>query len=242
MKYREFQKRVKNNTQVLKQALEDKKPLVSILPELATFNSLPGKLHTSVILRKAHDILPAAYLGLLANIESNGTDAFKVLKDNTVVPYELKTSEIDSTKIWRGEHDGLYIGQNSIVKNNASIRSRLRAHYKKMSPATLLSKKMHTILLVSDISGCDGYFAAYEMEPDVILKEYLTKIEKSEASNFSIKMGGFLKFGRPAKTVVPLTGYLEWEENVRKIAPKFEEDLLDYEDWREYYAKKYLNY
>lgn len=221
MDYNEFTRRVNHNTRVLTDALANKTPLTNILSNLATYTSLPGQLHSSVIMRNAHDILPSAYLGLLANLDSNGTDAFKVCKNKRIIPYELKTSEINSDLIWKTVRGTLYIGKANIEHQNACVKSKLNASYNLKSLANTHSKRMKTILLVSDVNSAmtDGYFAAYQLLPDVVMEKYLLKQRNnSKSGNITIKLGSFMMNGQVAKTVVPLLGFNDWEENVRKKA------------------------
>ena len=117
--YKEFRKRVNHNTTVLKAALACKENLVNILPRLYTMTSMPGELNSRTLIRNAHDMLPAAYYGALANLCNNGADAFVIKPDGQQIKIEFKTSEVDSRKVWQGVRAGLYTGK----ANNKAIRT-----------------------------------------------------------------------------------------------------------------------
>lgn len=214
MNYRTFRACVNHNTKVLKLAIAEGRPIVSILGDLYTWTSKPGELHSSVIMRNAHDLIPAAYLGLLANVNNTGTDAFEVDKNNTIIHCELKTSEIRSRTIWKGSRDALYIGSLSTPKDKASVASFLSAKYAFSKNTNRTTKYMKTILMVCDTDGPDGYFDAYEMSGSPLIK-FLNK----KSNRILIKFSAFMNQGTKAKTTVPLEGYHNWRNRIAQTAP-----------------------
>lgn len=216
MSYRTFRRRVAHNTKILKEAIARDEALINILPKLYTWTTKPGELHSSVIVRNAHDMLPAAYLGLLVNIDANGIDAYSVKTDGTVVYYELKTSEIRSSKIWKGPQGGLYIGNPANKNLYKGITSAMSAMYSALSEKVLESKRMKTILLVCDTDGSDGYFDAFELEADVIMDKICNRI-----GSVKIPLGSFINSGARAKTVVEVEGFDNWRNRIRNAAPTY---------------------
>lgn len=216
MSRREFARRVNHNTRILKAALATKESLINILPKLYTYTTEPGKLHSSVIIRNAHDMLPAAYLGLLVNVHNNGVDAYEVDKNGVLIFYELKTSEVPSDLIWKGAQGGLYLGNSAKKSQTVGLTSHLHASYQFTTEAIINSKRMRTILMVCDTNGEDGYFDAWELDGDIVVDHYI----KGRTGNITIKLGSFMKNGHRATTVVPLRGFEDWREEVAAKAPR----------------------
>ncbi len=216
MNYRTFRHRVNHNTKVLKTAIAEGRPIVSILGDLYTWCSKPGELHSSVIMRNAHDLIPAAYLGLLANMSKNGTDAFDVDKNNNVIHCELKTAEIRSRTIWKGKRGALYIGNLTTKQDKQQVSSMLTAKYKFSKNTNRSTKYMRTIFMVCDTDGPDGYIDAYEMSGQPLIN-FLNKSTKSNV--ILIKLCAFMNQGKKAKTTVPLEGYNVWAKKIAETAP-----------------------
>lgn len=210
--YEMFRHRVDYNTEVLKEALRTKTSLIKILPELYTWTNEPNTLHSSVIMRNAHDMLPAAYLGLLVNINANGIDGFEMLPTGECIHNELKTSEIDGSRVWQGPRGGLNIGGHMKKSEKVCVTSALNGSYHIIKNGA--SKNMNTILCVCDTSGPDGYFDAWEIDGDTVMHYF-----RSRTGKIDIKLGSFMKMGRRSKTVVPMVGYDAWAEKMRKAAP-----------------------
>jgi len=215
MTYREFRKRVNHNTAVLRHALETGKPLITILPDLYTMTSKPGELHSSTLMRNSHDMLPAAYYGALANLNTNGADAYTISPKGDETKIEFKTSEIDSRKVWQGPLGGLYVGKENTASDRTAVTSVLCASYALHTDSIKQAKKIKTVLMVSDTAGADGYFDAWEMDGDTVLDKYL----HNKGYKADIKLGSFMKHGRRARTVVALRGVESWMVDVRKTAP-----------------------
>jgi hypothetical protein len=208
MNYKEFQRRVDHNTQILKSALESKEPILSILPKIYTYDTKPGELNSSALLRKGHDMLPAAYLGLLANTSRVGADAFKVLGNNHKIKYELKTSEINSDLIWAGALGGLYLGSPGRT-TKISLTSALAAQYTLDTEDIIESKNLNTVLMISD-SKKDGYITAYELDGETII----SYINRTSNKTRDIKLCTFQKHGWNAQTVIPLMGFEQWKKSI----------------------------
>jgi hypothetical protein len=215
MSYSTFRRRVRHNTAVLQEALDEGKPLITIISDLYTWTTAPGELHSSVLIRNAHDMLPSAYLGLLPNIQANGIDAFRVNNDGQLIEYELKTAEIRSSQIWKGPKGGLYTGDHRSKTTKSSVTSTLSAHYKFSTADNAATKRMKTVLLICDTDGPDGYFDAWEMDGDVIMDSYI----RDRIGKVDIKLGSFMLHGRRAKTVVPLKGFGAWKQEIERMAP-----------------------
>jgi hypothetical protein len=212
--YRTFRRRVAHNTRVLKNALRKGKSLVTIIDQLYTWTTKPGELHSSVLIRNAHDIIPAAYLGLLVNVNATGIDAFKMNIKNQRIDYELKTAEIRGNKIWQGIKGGLYIG-NSVSRDKFSgITSQMTASYNFSTKNIINSKHIKTVLMVCDTSGRDGYFDAWELDGSLI-----AKFLKPKLGNVTISLGTFMREGKQAKTVVDMEGFSNWRQRIADIAP-----------------------
>lgn len=215
--YRTFRRRVEHNTKVLKKALRRGQTLTNILDKLYTWTTKPGELHTSVILRNAHDIIPAAYLGLLVNIEPTGVDAFKMDSKNKCIQYELKTTEIRGKKIWQGVKGGLYIGNPMSKSKYSGITSDMTASYNCLSANTLHSKHIKTVLMVCDTDGTqDGYFDAWELEGNTIAKHLKHKFNRTSVT---ISLGTFMREGKRSNTVVKLEGFQNWKNRIKSMAP-----------------------
>jgi hypothetical protein len=213
--YKEFRKRVNHNNKVLQQALASGQSLITILPDLYTMTSKPGELHSSTLMRNAHDMLPAAYYGALANLDNNGADAYVKHHNGEEIKIEFKTSEIDSRKVWQGPRGGLYIGKQNKSSDRTAVTSVLCASYAMHTDSIKQAKKIKTVLMICDVAGADGYFDAWEMDGDIVLNKYL----HDKGYKADIKLGSFMKHGRRARTVVPLLGIEKWTANVRPNAP-----------------------
>jgi hypothetical protein len=214
MSYSTFRRRVRHNTEVLRTALAKGKPLITIVPDLYTWTTVPGELHSSVLIRNAHDMLPAAYLGLLPSIQANGIDAFKILSSGELLEYELKTAEIRSDQVWKGVRGGLYIGNHINKSLFKGVTSALNAKYNFHSEENLQSKRMRTVLMICDTSGNDGYFDAWEMAGDDVM-DYIN----GRVGQVQIMLGGFMRLGKRANTVVSLKGFDAWKSEVEIKAP-----------------------
>lgn len=214
LSYKEFRRRVNHNTNVLQLALANGENLIHILPRLYTMTSKPHELNSSILIRNAHDMLPAAYYGALANLNNNGADAFMVKPDHEHIKIEFKTSEIDSRKVWQGIRGGLYTGKANTKASRTTITSALVASYCLHTESIKQAKKIKTVLMISD-TAADGYFDAWEMDGETVVKGYL----HDKSFNATIKLGSFMKNGKRAKTVVPLIGLEAWSDKVREHAP-----------------------
>lgn len=208
MNYTEFSRRVNHNTDILKDTISKGDPVITILPKIYTWNTDPGELKSSVLLQKGHDMLPASYLGLLANTDRVGADAFKVLGNNHRIAYELKTSEVNSDLVWMGWNGGLYLGTPGAT-TKVALTSSLCATYSLHTEEIIDSKNLSTILMISD-SKVDGYIDAYELDGDTII----SYINRTENRKRTIKLGTFRKNGWNADTVVELTGFMEWKRSI----------------------------
>jgi hypothetical protein len=216
MSYSTFRRRVRHNTAVLRDALAQGKPLISIVSELYTWTTGPGELHSSVLIRNAHDMLPAAYLGLLPNIQPNGIDAYQVTADGQRMEYELKTAEIRGDQVWQGPNGGLYLGDHTAKNKRIAVTSSLNAKYNLHTAGNAETKRMRTVLLICDTSGPDGYFDAWELDGDTIMQEHI----RDRIGTIQIKLGSFMLRGRRAKTVVLLRGFDDWRAEIAARAPR----------------------
>lgn len=224
MKYAEFTRRVDHNTKILKDALENNISLVTVASQFYTYHSEPGQLHFSILMRNLHDIIPSVFLGALANVDSNGTDAFIVREDGSIEALEIKTAELDGSKVWKGAHGGLYTGIGTNRTQKAALTSKVNASYKCYTHENLLSKNMRTVLFVTDTNDTitsDTYLDAWELEGSAVV-EYLQLSDKRQRT---IKLGSFIKKGFRAKTVVPLVGFFELRA-VLEISAPYRDDWL----------------
>ena len=210
MDYITYEARTVYNTLVLKNALERDIPLTAILHELYTWDSEPGETHFHVLMRNAHDIIPAAFLGVLASTNNNGVDAYSIDEDGKVTEIEIKTSEIDSSNIWKGREGGLYVGLQNNTDRRAAITSRMAASYTCHSDANKLSKNMRTVFMITDTNDSHTYIDAWELDGAAVM-EYL---HLSKNKYRSIKFGSFRKNGRRSETVVPLESFDNWKERI----------------------------
>lgn len=215
MKYGAFRRRIRHNTAVLKKALDQREKLITILPNLYTMTTGPGELHSSVMIRNAHDILPSAFIGALASINANGTDAYQITPNDEEIQIELKTSEIDSRKVWKGVRGGLYTGKCNSKASKVAVTSHLNASYQFDSEAIKNEKRVKTVLIVCDTaSEIDTYFDAWEIDGNILVDEYL-----HNKTTAAIKLGSFMLHGKRAKTVVDLEGIDTWKKRVGANAP-----------------------
>lgn len=227
MKHEEFQHRVKHNTQVLRRALDNNENLVSIADKFYTWENAPGELHFSILMRNLHDIIPCAYLGALANTKGNGADGFAVKLNNDIECLEVKTSEVASTRVWKGEKGGLYTGIGSDRRQSNALTSAMSAKYVCHTKSNLKSKNMRTILFITDtddIMCTHSYIDAWELCGSTIMK-YLRLTENKKRS---IKFGSFLLRGFKAKTTVPLVGFDAFKAKLQEIAPERDDWLENY--------------
>lgn len=216
MNYRTFRKRVSHNTRVLKEALDNNESRISILTKLYTWDSKPGELNDSEILANAFDLLPAAYLGLLASTKKTGFDAFSVSPNNQITNYELKTACRRGSDVWKTKSGTLYIGNRTTKQDKANIRSSFNASYTLQTLKNIQTKRVKTVLMVSDIDDHSiNYFDAYELDGNTIIN-YLVR---TKCKNRAIKFVTFYNNGCRAKTVVELEGFENWENRIRKNAP-----------------------
>lgn len=216
MNYVTFQNKVAHNTIVLKEALNSNKSRMSVLSQLHTWDTGPGELHDNIIMSKAFDILPAAYLGLLANTKQNGFDAFAVLPNNNIINYELKTACRKGSEAWKTKEGTLYFGARTTKNDKVSIRSAFNASYSLQTFKNIQTKRVKTILMVSDLDDNSiNYFDAYELDGNTIIS-YLTR---TNCKNRTIKFGTFYNNGHRSETVVELEGFQNWENKIRENAP-----------------------
>ena len=222
MDYCEFDKRVRHNTRVLKKALKDGVNVVSIAPQFYTWGNKPGELHASILMKNLHDIIPSAFLGVLASTAANGADGYEVSPDNTITLVELKTGSIASSTVWKGERGGLYVGHENTKDRRCAISSRLCASYNLKTEGNLESKKIRTVIFVSDTDDLITtlpFIDAWEMRGDDI-GEYL---RRSDNTNRTIKLGSFMKKGARCQTTVKLPGFHKLQERLNEIAlPHYE--------------------
>jgi hypothetical protein len=209
MNHSEFSRRVSHNTKVLKETIKAKKPVIDILSKIYTFDTEPGELNSAILLRKGHDMLPATYLGLLANTKRVGADAFKFQRNNCKVSYELKTSEVNSKLIWKGVRGGLYLGLPGNTQRSATLTSSLSAQYTLDTQNIIASKNINTVLMISD-SNKDGYVAAYALDGETVV-EY---INRTSCKNREVKLCTFQAYGKEIETVIPLIGFDAWKQSI----------------------------
>jgi hypothetical protein len=230
---KEFNKRVKHNEKILKHALKNKICLSDILSKLYTWQSEPGELHFSVLLRNSYDIIPSAYLGALANINNNGIDAFIMHEEDDIEGVEIKTSEINSSKIWKGKKGGLYVGIGHTENQRSTLASRLEASYSLHTYENLESKNMRTVIFISDTNNTNTYIDAWEMDGGTVV-DYL---KRTDSITRTIKLGSFMKCGKRADTKVKLEGFEKFKARMLKTVPTMENWLADnvagYEHLRE---------
>lgn len=220
MDYHEFSMRTAHNTAWLKHALENDINLVTISDKLYTWDSEPGELSFSVLMRNLYDIIPSVYLGALASVTANGADAYQVDEENNIIAIEQKTSEIRSSKVWKypGGY-GLYTGVGVTRTQQISLSTAMSARYMCHTYDNLLSKNMKTVLFINDsdnIVSKNSYIDAWEMSGSDVV-EYLTR---SGCKKRDIKFASFMKKGRRATTVVPLIGFEKLKEHLQHTAPE----------------------
>ena len=75
---------------------------------------------------------------------------------------------------------------------------------------------MRTVLMIAD-NRFEGFIDSYEMGPTNIgnLIEEKMKLKQS----FSIGFHEFLRHGNQSKTMIPMLGYYNWIETLKKTAP-----------------------
>lgn len=212
MDYKEFNYRVTYNSAVIKEALYQNKKIVTVLDDLYTFDSKPKELSSLTLVRKAYDIIPACYIGALASIKSNGTDAFIVDQDNNVEHLEIKTSEVAGDQIWQGPKGGIRVGANS----GSDLKSALGANYTIQTERIIDSKKMRTVLMIAD-NRFEGFIDSFEIEPENIGNLITEKMTLKQS--FSIGLHEFLRHGKPSTSTIPMMGYNNWIDIIRKTAP-----------------------
>lgn len=225
IKYRLFRELVEENTELLKNALRKDIPLTDILSKIKTLDWVETgrRLHSNVIMRKSFDILPSSYMGLLSYTASNGTDAIKVNPDGSITEYELKTAEVNSSRLWQSIKGTVYVGKANNKDYRASVKAQFDAKYHLYSKEQLLAKNMKTVLFCADPTGKDGYFDAWELQGDAVIERLTTDQQgrklRGDISKRTLMLNTFMNQGSQAKTVVPLLGYDNWIANVRKKAP-----------------------
>ena len=213
MTYDEFTDAVAYNKRMLEQVLAHGKNLTEVLHLLRFWNANPSP-HWTQLCMNAFDLIPSAYLGLLADISRQGTDAYRVLPDGSVEKYELKIGTIKGDCVWKGPKGGLYVGE-PIENRYSSVTSKLTATYTIHSVSNIDRKRIKTILLISDESEADGFIDAWEMDGNTIVDQYL----KERKGTLDIKLGSFMKHGKRADTLIPLEGFDAWSDRIRELAP-----------------------
>ena len=217
MNHQQFVERVNYNTSILKNALKNDINLIAVADKFYTFQSEPEGLHFSVLMRNLHDIIPSVYLGALANVKNNGADAFIVNADQSITPLEIKTCEINSSKVWKGSRGGLSLGIGTSSTQRQALRSAISGSYRCYTEENLCSKNMRTVLFIADTDNMlvsNTFLDAWELPGNIVIK-YL-KLSNNVARN--IKLGSFIQNGFRSKTVVPLKGFLELECALQKNA------------------------
>jgi len=226
MTFKEFKKRVKHNTKILKSALKNDVCLTSIARDLYTWTSKPGELHFCVLGRNLTDIIPSLYIGSLANISTNGVDNYIVHPDGIVENIEVKQSEIASTTVWQGPQGGLAMSITAHKTSRINLKSRISGSYTFRTPENLLSKNMRTILCIADTDNLitkNTYVDLWELNGNIVV-EYL---QRSKNQKRDIKLSTFIKHGSQTKTTVPLVGFEKFEEKLQEVAPSKQQWLKD---------------
>jgi hypothetical protein len=219
MNYEEFKIKVSYNTERLKETIANNGCLTTLLSQVYTINHAPGECHSSVLMRNSHDIIPSLYLGALASTNNNGTDAYIVKEDDSIEGIEIKTSEFDSQKVWKGPQGGLCIGLSNEKNRYSALTSKVAAAYDLKTQEILKTKCMRTVMMITDTSGPNTYLDAWEIDGRTAIE----LLSRTTCNTRNIKFGSFLKYGQPAKTTVPLIGFQAYKQHLNEICVGFEQ-------------------
>ena len=199
----EYKRRVTHNTEVLKDALNKKQNLVSILDQVYTLDMEPNTIHFSLLIPKWADIIPAAFLGHLAIIEEKtGADGIRYCeKSNRFYEAEYKISTFHSSKLQVGPKGGLSIGYG---KKPTGVTSYISAAYTIHSGENLETKKRETYLCITDADNkIYNFIDFYKISGQ---KAYSALIS-SDRKKRQISLGLFRNHGERPKTVVPVPSW-----------------------------------
>lgn len=212
MDYKEFKYRVTYNSAVIKDALYKNEKIVTVIDNLYTFDSKPKELSSLTLVRKAYDIIPACYIGALASVKSNGTDAYIVDEENNIEHLEIKTSEVVGEQIWQGPKGGIRVGVNT----GNDLKTALGANYTIQTQKIVESKKMRTVLMIAD-NRFEGFVDSYEIDSNNTGNLIQEKMKLKQS--FSIGFHEFLKHGKQSQSMIPMMGYYNWIDIIKKTAP-----------------------
>ena len=206
--HEEFNERVKKNFKLFQ---------VNSFPfyDYKFFDLKDGKasnVHSDTLSKSINDIRASIPLGQLAFYAQNGADAV-MIKDGKYVDTELKTIEIDESKIVIGENDKLYY-ETSTGKRNL-MDSALSIGFVVTNDSIKKSKNRPTFVVLRRKN--DGMtIDAFYLSGDIIYREIL-KGDPNVADK-SVTLRTFLTEGTKEPVLIEHVGWEKWVKQMKKTA------------------------
>lgn len=175
---------------------------------------MPNK-HPAHTVRKLDDIIASTVIGALPYNTQNGVDAFIIDKCGTYIPIECKFAMTSKNTFFVGQRNGIFHTRlNRINEKPASItcvRSYISARYDIVN--NFAAKGIDTYFVVQD-SDTWEFITALKLPGDKIVG--LLNRNKRQ-----IKLSTFYNHGCIPDVKVPLIGLENWEDQIRKVRPKY---------------------
>jgi len=226
---REYNKRVRHNTDLMDWAIAYQKSIFEIIPLVATLeHGVDDFIHDVVLKNNINDIIPALYLGVLPTVKHTGRDAIE-MKKSVVTDLELKFTTFSMTQLWmKKKHlKGLYIGNGNGIQQT-TITSALSGSFQIHSDKCKESKRRDTILMVADTTLPLHAVMAFRLDGNTVY-DYLAL---SDNRMRSIKISAFLNHGEQINTIHDT---LSWDQ-YRGLACEHVDTL---ENWQEHRGSNY---
>lgn len=218
----QYNKRVEENSKIFKKQYKNNDFNIT---DYNWFDAKRKTIKVCAAKNKVDDIYAACILGFLPVSSPSGPDAYTCI-DGIFVPVELKTTYINSKKIWQSDRGTAYTGKQNTETRRTSIKSSAEASFDIRN--NLLVKDLVTYLILSDsFTGkvVDAYYVSGSVVLDYLTNNKNTNQEKT-SSKRTIKLSTFMRLGTQAKTVVRKTGCDKWIEQVLKKAPMLEQNEI----------------
>lgn len=171
-----------------------------------------SNVHSDTLSKSINDIRASIPIGQLAYYAQNGADAV-MLKDGKYIDTELKTIEIDESKIVIGENNKLYYetstGKRTLLDSALAIGFVVTNDYIKMSknrPTYVVLRRKNDGMTID----------AFHLDGDIIYRE-ICKGDPDVADK-SVILRTFLKEGSREPVLVDHVGWEDWVNQMKKSA------------------------
>jgi len=175
------------------------------------FDLKEGKVsnpHSEVLSKSINDMRGAIPLGQLAIFSLHGADAY-MCKDGQFIETELKTIEIDESKLIVGANDIIYYETKKLKR--IPIESFFKVSFLVTTEHLRKSKIRHTFVVLRTKEKGEVIDAFY-LPGDIIYRE----ISKGDLSNphKSVSLRTFLLEEKKEKVLIPHIGWENWKQKI----------------------------